>query len=208
MEVNGYKIEANADLRGANLRYADLRRADLWGADLQGAYLQGADLRCANLRDAILRNADLRNADLRGADLQGADLRDADLQGADLRDADLWGADLQGAKRLCCVATPPEEGAFVCYKKVRGGVVLTLEVPAWAERTGSLVGPKCRASAALVLGSDQDNARDVYHSKHDDSEWRVGELREEPNYDGDPRVECAPGLHFFMSYAKAKAYGS
>jgi hypothetical protein len=49
MEVNGYEIKPNADLRnadlsgadlsGADLRYAGLREADLSGADLSGAVL-------------------------------------------------------------------------------------------------------------------------------------------------------------------------
>jgi hypothetical protein len=34
----------------------------------------------------------------------------------------------------------------------------------------------------------------------------MGEWVEEPNYDGDPRVECAPGIHFFMTKEEAEEY--
>jgi hypothetical protein len=102
MEVNGYEIKPNADLRGADLRGADLREADLreaalWGANLRGADLREADLREAALWGANLREANLSGADLRGANLKGANLREANLKGANLREADLRGADLRGA---------------------------------------------------------------------------------------------------------------
>jgi hypothetical protein len=77
MQVNGYGIEPNANLRSANL----------YGADLYGA----------NLRSANLYGANLYGANLYGANLYGADLRDADVRSADLRSANLYGANLYGA---------------------------------------------------------------------------------------------------------------
>ncbi len=44
MEVNGYTIKPEADLRGADLRGAELSKADLRGAILFRADLRGADL--------------------------------------------------------------------------------------------------------------------------------------------------------------------
>ena len=83
--VEGYKIEAGADLRGAKLAGTP----DLYDVDLRGANLSGADLRGANLTAAKLTCANLSGADLRGASLSGADLR-----GASLTDANLTGATL------------------------------------------------------------------------------------------------------------------
>jgi uncharacterized protein YjbI with pentapeptide repeats len=83
--VEGYKIEAGADLRGAKLAGTP----DLYDVDLRGANLSGADLRGANLTAAKLTCANLSGADLRGASLSGADLR-----GASLTDANLTGAAL------------------------------------------------------------------------------------------------------------------
>ena len=102
VEVNGYKIEPGADLRGANLRGANLRGANLRGANLSNANLSNANLRGAwlsnaNLTRAYLPEADLYGADLYGADLYGADLTRANLRGADLTRANLRGANLTGA---------------------------------------------------------------------------------------------------------------
>ncbi len=49
VEVNGYTIEPDVDLRGANLYRANLERANLAGADLTGTILGGVNLRGVNL---------------------------------------------------------------------------------------------------------------------------------------------------------------
>ena len=137
---------SGADLSGADLYEADLRRADLSGADLSGADLSGANLSGANLRRASLSGADLSGASLSGANLSGANLRRADLSGADLYEADLSGADLSGADLDYTIY--PETGDFIAYKKAAGCVVKLLIT---GERTGGLVGRKCRCSKAKVL---------------------------------------------------------
>jgi len=109
VEVNGYRIEAGADLVGV----------DLYGAHLTGANLTGANLREANLREADLRP--LRSALPDWANmpenvmesmapipdeyffsaitnLSGANLSGADLEGATLGGASLSGAKLEGAE--------------------------------------------------------------------------------------------------------------
>jgi uncharacterized protein YjbI with pentapeptide repeats len=74
MKINGYIIEAGADLRWAKLQGANLR-----GTDLQWANLQEANLQGAKLQGAKLRGADLKWANLQGTNLQGTDLRGAKI---------------------------------------------------------------------------------------------------------------------------------
>ena len=186
-------IEAGADLRGANLYGADLRDADLRGADLYGAYLYGAYLGGANLRDA----------DLRGAYLGGANLRGADLGGANLRGAYLGGANLRDVKNLVFQIIP-EEGAFIGWKKLKGGVIAKLEIPADAKRNSTPVGRKNRAEFVRVLelfgaeeGVSQHDGKTVY---------RVGEIVRPDSYNDDIRLECTNGIHFFITRAEAEAY--
>ena len=204
MEVNGYKIKPNANLRGANLREADLSganlyEADLREADLHQAYLQEANLRGANLYEANLRWADLCEANLRGADLRGADLREADLCGANLQEADLGEADLGGAElpnyKIC-----PEQGSFIAYKKITSGVV-KIEIPSDAKRTSSLVGRKCRAEFVRVI--EYTFGYDKYS----------GSIFYQPNaivypdkYNDDIRIECTHGIHFFMTKEEAEKW--
>ena len=191
-------------------------RADLSGADLSGADLRGANLRGANLRGANLSVADLRGANLSGVSLYRADLRGADLRGANLYRADLLGANLRGTEielmlvnkfyPICC----PEAGSFVGWKKVRGDLIVKLEVTENAKRS-SAFGRKCRCNEAKVLdiqnldGTSAD-VTEVY-SKHDANfAYRVGETVRVDNFDEDRRNECAPGIHFFITRQEAVDY--
>ena len=223
-----------ADLTRANLAYAYLTRADLTDAYLTRANLYGADLTDADLTranlayailtradltDAYLTRADLTGADLTGADLRGADLTGADLTGADLTRANLYGADLTRANltganltyanltgaKLPAFSHCPEEGQFIAYKKLAGGVVAKLQVPAKAKRASSLVGRKCRAEYVKVLSLS--NGATEARSKHDTTVvYRVGEIVRPDSYDDDIRVECTHGIHFFITRKEAEDY--
>jgi len=184
-----------ADLRGANLQGADLRNASLQGASLWGAFLDGANLVGANLACANLISANLRDANLQWADLQGADLRNADFDGAILPQN--W------------QIVPPTGQSFTAFKKVRGEIVLELLIPGSAQRTSSLIGRKCRADAALVVGVAVGVAHDagIYKSLRDwDFTYEIGKMAFEPSFDPDIRVECAAGIHFFLTKEEAIDY--
>ena len=196
-----------ANLGGANLTGANLSGADLYGADLCGAYLVGANLTWAYLVGANLTRANLTRANLGGAYLGGATLRGADLTGANLRGADLTGANLRGAT-LPPFQIVPEVGQFRAFKKVQGNVVLELLIPRSAQRTSTLVGRKCRASKVKVVGvASGATTETVFRSHHDeDFTYTVGKWASVPDYDGDIRVECTRGIHFFLTLDEAKNY--
>ena len=187
---------SGADLRGAYLSDADLGGADLSRAYLGGAYLRGANLSDANLGGANLGGADLSRAYLRGAYLSGANLRDADLSGADLRDA-------------ICPLSCPEEGAFIAFKKARGYIVKLL-IPEDAKRC-SATSRKCRVDKATVLsithldGSDADISE--VKSSHDSNfVYKIGETVTVDNFEENRWIECAPGIHFFITRDEAVRY--
>ena len=221
---NGEHDFRGKDLRYANLAGANLKDTDLWGVDLREAALQYADLRHANLRGANLTRADLQDADLQGADLryadlQGADLRKAKLQGADLRKAKLQGANLsqaylqranlaganlrdadlrgtEGLPPLNC----PEEGAFVGFKKVQGGSVIKLRIPASAKRVNAYGSRKCRADHVFVL---EGSGIAIYDQT---TRYIPGRIVVADGFCDDLRVECAQGIHFFLTRQEAEAY--
>ena len=187
-----------------------VRCAILRGADLRGADLRGADLRDANLSDASY--AKLSNAKLSHADLSHADLSYANLNGADLSDANLSRAILNGAIKDAKTILPhyriaPEVGSFIAFKKLRNNVVATLEIPAEAKRTSSLIGRKCRAEFAKVVALSSDAV--VGYAKHQPPgtfSYRVGEIVRPDSFDDDIRLECTNGIHFFMTRREAEEY--
>jgi hypothetical protein len=183
---NTYEIKPLANLCGANLC-----GANLCGANLCGANLWGANLHWANLHGADLRGANLCVADLRGANLRGANLCEASLSGAQL---------------------PPyqiAQGVLRVWKKVQAhsaSRVIELEIPRDVARTGSLVGRKCRAAAAIVVGglAVGETARSVHDRNFIYTLGRV--VRPTEPYNDDPRIECAPGIHFFLTRREAEEY--
>jgi hypothetical protein len=147
----------------------------------------------------VAPGANLEGANLEGANLWGANLWGANLWGANLAEANLAGANLGGAKGLICMATPPQEGEFIAYKKLTGGSVCRLKIPADAARTGSYVGRKCRAERVIVLDVGGYSGRGGIYV--------VGRTYIPDFYDPDPRAECTHGVHFFMTYQEALGYG-
>ena len=200
-------VRARASLIGASLD-----GASLIGASLNDASLNRASLIGASLNRASLIGASLNRASLDGASLDRASLNDASLNRASLNDASLDGASLNGAS-LPAFQLVPEEGAFIAWKALRGPdiVIAKLEIPADAARTSSLVGRKCRSSAARILSLTLKGSGEPVgeaFSSHDPSfVYRVGEVvvPRQP-FDPDIRVECTSGIHFFITRAEAESY--
>jgi uncharacterized protein YjbI with pentapeptide repeats len=190
----------DANLCGANLSDANLCGANLSDAKLSGANLIDANLCGANLSDANLSGANLSGAKLSGANLIDANLCDANLCGANLSDANLSGAkNFDLAKELSRRTILPE-GELIGYKKLSGGTICKLKIPATSKRIGGLIGRKCRAEFAVVLegeGESQHGSNFVY---------KVGETIVPDSFDENPLVECSNGIHFFITRAEAEAY--
>ena len=134
------------------------------------------------------------------ANLMGVDLTGADLEGADLEWAKLDGAKLKGAQGLVALAPVPETGSFIAWKKLKNGAVAKLRIPDDAARTGSYVGTKCRAERVEVLEGDGTSIYDPSVT------YSPGRILEVQDFNPDHRVECAPGLHFFMTEQEAQNY--
>ena len=166
----------------------------------------------ADGKRADLSRADLRRADLYEANLYEANLRETNLRGADLRGADLSRAEIElelinKFYPICC----PEVGSFIAWKKVRGNLIVKLEVTETAKRS-SAFGRKCRCSEAKVLdiqnldGTSVDDVTVAYSTHDSNFAYRVGETVRVDNFDEDRRNECAPGIHFFITRQEAVEY--
>jgi hypothetical protein len=177
----------------ANLRSANLYGANLYGADLRSAALQGANLRSTNLQGANLRSANLRSADLRSANLYGANL---------------YGADLQGAKNIpnkvaAALQVLPDEGDVIGWKKCCEGVIVKLLVKSETPRSSATT-RKCRAKEVTVL---EVFGSDVGVSKHYRKvTYKKDEVVTCNYWEEDRWMECAGGIHFFITKQEAEDY--
>ena len=172
------------------------------------ANLHEANLSGANLYEANLYEADLRRANLKWADLYGANLKGANLKGADLRRANLNGAVGLGQQVVA------GEGVLIGYKKaqVQGKqIVLKLVIPKSARRVNAIGSRKCRCDKAKVLAAfnldGTPTEESVFYSEHNSAfTYTLGSEVTEPNYDPSDRIECAQGIHFFITFSEAKEY--
>ena len=156
---------------------------------------------------ANLSGADLHNANLSGAYLRGANLRNANLSGADLRNANLSGANLSGANlsdiALAETSIVPEMGQFTGWKKCKNGVLVRLIIGKKAKRSNA-TGRKCRAEyvkVAEVIGAEVGIS-----SRDGTTEYRVGQIVRCDKWEEDRWIECAGGIHFFLTRAEAQSY--
>ena len=158
--------------------------------------------------DAKLQGTTLQDANLSGAKLQDANLEGANLEGANLRGANLRGANLSGAKLQDAKLPPyqiiPEKGSFVAYKRTTLGVIEVL-IPGDAARTSSLVGRKCRASKIVVLGGEGVGGKSPSApNSHQQLTYNSGATIIADKFNGDIRIECANGIHFFSLRKKRR----
>jgi hypothetical protein len=200
-----------ANLDGANLDGANLDGANLTLANLYGANLTRANLYGANLTRAILYGANLYGANLTRAILYGANLDGANLDGAILYGANLDGANLYGAENISDLANAqlsivPETGAFIGWKKCQNNVIVQLQIPADAERSNA-TGRKCRASKVKVLkvfgakeGISRNDESVVYKT------GRIVKPTAKDPWNPNRWIECAGGIHFFITRLEAEKY--
>ena len=196
-KINEYDFYG-ADLSGANLRNTNLRNTNLSGADLSGADLMNANLRYADLRNTNLSDANLMNANLMNAKLSDANLMNADLMNVRYNEC-------TGFFALVC----PEEGSFIGYKKANGHIV-KLRITEDALRS-SATSRKCRCSKAEVLSittlSGEDDGTISIKSNYDSNFiYRVGTIVEVKDFEVDRWIECAAGIHFFITRQEAVQY--
>ena len=147
--------------------------------------------------DAASLGAAVIAALARKANLSGADLSKANLSKANLSWANLSGADLS---TILSQRTILEDGDIIGWKKLQGGVICKLKIPAEARRVGGLIGRKCRAEYAEVLEGVGESYNDSTFT------YKPGTRVTPSAFDPNPLVECAEGIHFFVTRQEAENY--
>jgi hypothetical protein len=131
----------------------------------------------------------------------------ANLAGANLAWADLAGANLEDVKNgehvLAQTSIVPEFGAFIGWKMCKGNVLVKVEIPADAKRSNA-TGRKCRASHVNVL--EVFGASNAISNHDGKTAYRAGETVTCDVWCEDRWIECAGGIHFFITKIEAENY--
>lgn len=173
------------------------------GVTLRNSNLHGTDLRYGNLRFANLCYANLCNVDLRYADLRFANLRGTNLRNVNFRDADLRDAYLIGAE-LPDFQIPQDIDLTVWGKK--NGVLVEMKVPQSAKRTSCLINRKCRAEFVDVIKVHNRTGKVVVVNEYGETTYEDGKRVHPHDYCDDIRIDCAPGIHFWLTKEEAEAW--
>ena len=196
---------SNAIMRGANLSGADLHDADLSNANLSCANLYGAKLCGADLRDTNLHCANISYANLHGAFLVCTNLHDASLGWVNLHDSNLHGATLYYTDIQHTDGNQFRKGkilseSIIGYKKCKDDIIVTLEIPRGAI-VFSINGSKCRTNKAKVISID---GADRAYSSRQYMSYYIGDEINIYNFNCEYNIECAEGVHFFMTKEEAE----
>ena len=187
-----------------SFRYADLTNEDFSGLDLSNIDFYGADL-----EDSLFSRAKLNKTNFSRAFLADSDFRNTNIKNAIFSDA-IGIIDCKfsqrGKKYIVSKYFAIPKGKLIGYKKIKSlsnrekDIICTLEIPAKAKRIRTLAG-KCRAEYAIVRkGSGYSFHRDSFRYKEG------GVVKPEKKFNNDPFVECASGIHFFLTKREAQDY--
>ena len=128
----------------------------------------------------------------------------ANLSGANLSGANLSGANLSGAKGVADATAAtlrilPDEGDVIGFKKLAGGTICKVRVPAEARRSNA-TGRKCRAEYVDVIEGVGVSAYDG------GTKYAPGKRVTCHEWCEDRWLECAGGIHFFITRKEAEDY--
>lgn len=219
---------------GAYLYNASFMNATIFHTHMSGAYITNAVITDASLYAVLMDGADLSRASFKGSKLGHVNMRMANLQSAKFTSscitenccferahltnatftsasiskdtsfdfADLHGCEFDGDEknRLGRILDRPVTG----YKKSREGDIVTLEIPKGAI-VFSINNNKCRTNIAKVV--DTDGKPELSSIFDKEFKYRVGdEIAPIGEFELMYNVECAPGIHFFLTREEAEAY--
>ncbi len=222
--MSAYMFRANlqdasliyANLKYVNLKLAILHRTKFSLANLEFAELEGADIDFANFSFANLRNANfnltrLYHTKLIRADLNCTTFVHTDIKNSTFKECNLVQTNFRyaNAKLIEYRKGKMLRENIIGYKKCfldrsvfSKSVIVKLEIPKGAI-VFSIDGGKCRTNKAKVLeieGADRVFSRFKYMSYYVGDEFNIYDFNCQYN------IECAEGIHFFMTREEAEKY--
>lgn len=215
----------HCDLRGANLQGCNLSKAvitttgmretALTGSSAHSAYMRAVDLADSHLCGAtfmssVIKDSRMPRCNLRGANfidclidhtsLQDSDLRFAHMSTTKLTGSSMKRANIEGAS---FDAFQIPDGDLVGWKAIRG-LIVELLIPREARRTANIMNRKCRAEYAVVVRVHGDSIGPI--GSRSGCLYQEGHRVTPDSYDDDIRLDCAHGIHFFLTKEEAEQW--
>lgn len=210
------------DLSNVILEGANLRSCSMYKTNLNHSIFMDSDLSFSNISDITVVSANFERANFIYSDITRAHFYDCNFKLATLSSNWLLSQTLTFHNCNLYLATNvpfipfacPVKGSFTGFKQATSTagayVVVELKIPASAKRS-SATGRKCRCDKAKVVA-----IYDCYGKKLKETKafstydrnfaYEVGKMVEVDNFCTDRFNECAPGIHFFITFEEAANY--
>lgn len=211
-----------ADFRQCNLNRTHFVNCTFYKTLFFGCKLSHVVFENCRFKDVLFIDYDMRESTFSNSEFKETDFAGRNLRGTNFENITADRSTMESLSKFVTIVkvTPslfdffplrcPETGEFYAYKKVRDDRIVKLLIPEDARRS-SATSNKCRCDKAKVVeilecNGEKSNVKRV-KSLHDPSfVYTLGEMVSVPNFDDNRFNECAPGIHFFMSFEEAQDY--
>ena len=151
-----------------------------------------------------MSRCDFTQASLNTVHAVGTDFSKSNFSRPNFMDANLREAKFSDIKGLYFQI--PQNCALVGWGK-KSGKLVKLLIPSAAKRTACLINRKCRAEYAKVLLIANGTVDKVeVNNEYGKTVYRVGSRVNPHKYCDDFRIDCAPGIHFFITREEAEQW--
>lgn len=210
------------DLSNVILEGANLRSCSMYKTNLNHSIFMDSDLSFSNISDITVVSANFERANFIYSDIYRAHFYDCRFKRAVLSEnwresqrTTFHDCDLYLAANVPFIPfTCPVKGSFTGFKQAIGRngeyVVIELRIPASAKRS-SATGRKCRCDKAKVVAIYDCHGNKLKETVAISTYnmhfvYKVGKTVEVGNFCTDRFAECAPGIHFFITFEEAANY--
>lgn len=220
-------IMVGTKLWGTNLTETTFYKANLIFCsivriNLKNSYFVDSDLSFSSISDIEVKNVNFDGVNFMYSHMVRAHFYDCNFKHAimskgweECKTLSFFNCDLYLATNVPFIPFAcPVKGSFTGFKQALSMdgsyVVVELRIPASAKRS-SATGRKCRCNKAKVVAIydchgnklKETKAKSTYDT---DFIYKVGKTVEVDNFCTDRFAECAPGIHFFITFEEAANY--
>lgn len=216
--TEGRTTPLEKEIRGVDFSGQDLHGYDFSGHSFVDCSFHKANLSHCNFEHTWCPHTDFSHANCMGTNFKRANLRFCNFTNANVKGANFYAAVLEDAVLEDMVADetteyfhlqPPNNGAFIAYKKCVADRIVMLYIPEDSQRTSATM-RSCRCEKAFVVSIRSFNGKKEYKEAQstvdEDFYYEKGKWVYAENFNPNRWYDSTGGIHFWMTREEAMNY--
>ncbi len=203
----------NSDFKSVNFSNSNFSNTNFHNADFSNSDFSYSDFNNTNFHNTNFNNSDFSYSNFHNSNFYNSNFSYSDFNNIDFRNANFSKSNFNKSNFSNVsfnYRITPEEGVIIGWKKANKKIV-KLEINCSDEISGGLISRKLRTNKVKVLEIQNiDGTKvDINEIRSDYDEYfvyRVGETIEIGDFVKDDKIECARGIHFFLTRNEAIHY--